>query len=82
MQLIPGIWIVMSQFCWMRTIGEMLDAGDVLIRPVSGLGARLMRTHRLQYPPPRCREIQQQLAKLFTFQRIAQFYNKQLLICS
>lgn len=50
----------------MRTIGEILEAGDVLIRPVSGLVARLIRTHRLQDDPPRCRRIQQQLAKLFS----------------
>lgn len=62
--IIPGIWIVISQFCWTRTIGEMLDTGDVLIRPVSGLVVRLIRTLRLQDPPPDLREIQQQLAYL------------------
>ena len=46
------------------TIGGMFDIGDVLIKPLSGLGDKLTLTLISHPPPPRPREIQQQPVNL------------------
>ena len=61
---LPGIWIVWLQPCCSRTIGGIVDIGDVLIKPLSALRVRLPLTLTSQEPPPEAKPIQQQLEYL------------------
>ena len=67
---LPGIWKLVLQFNGTRTIGETLDTGEVLMRPLSCRMARLTRTLKLHRLPPIARAIQQQLSKLRKQQHI------------
>lgn len=61
---IPGIDILLLQLRWTLTIGGMLDIGEVLIKPLSGLGDKLTLTRISHPPPPMPKLIQQQPVNL------------------
>ena len=55
---LPGITMVWLHPCRRRTIGDILEIGDELTTPVSGLAVRFPFTLTSHLPPPSIKEIQ------------------------
>lgn len=67
---LPGITMVWLQPCCSRTIGGIVEIGDVLIKPLSALRVRLPLTLSSQPLPPATNSLIQQQLVYLTIRKI------------